>query len=106
MLVSGWTGRLNDENVVTPDVFFDPDVCLAIGKRADCCLTERYADVFANPLGQVAVGGAAENLQFWLEREHEAAKLGAPKWPWQSSKLANDLFFGELSFARFLRNEY
>ena len=35
MLVSRRTGRLNDENVVASDVFLDPYVGLAVGKRAD-----------------------------------------------------------------------
>src|SRR6266849_8427820 len=96
MLVSGWAGRLNDENIVAPDVFLDPHVSLAIGKRADCCLTKWHTDVFANALGQLAIGGAAENLQFRLKCKHGAANLGARKRPWQSSKLANGHFFGEL----------
>ena len=70
MLIGRRTGRLNDENIVAADVFLDPDVSLAIGKRADRRLTERHTNVFANPLGQLAVGRAAENLQFWLKRKH------------------------------------
>jgi len=38
------------------------DVSLAIRERTDCCLPERNADVFANPPGQIAVGGAGENF--------------------------------------------
>src|SRR5215216_459223 len=105
MLVGRRAGRLDDENVVAPDVFLDPHIRLAIGKRTDCRPTERYADIFANALRQVAVGRAAENFQFWLERKHEAATLGARKWPWQPSKLANQLFFGELFSPRFFPNE-
>ena len=96
MLISRRTGRLNNENIVSPNVFLDPDVSLAIWKRADRRLTERNADVLANPLGQLAVGRAAENLQFWLKRKHRAANLVVSKWAWQSSKLASSHFFPEL----------
>ena len=41
MLVSRRTGRLNNENIVSPNVFLDPNVRLAIGERADRRLTER-----------------------------------------------------------------
>src|SRR6266508_714967 len=36
MLVSGRTGWLNDENVVSSNVFLNFYVRLAVGKRADC----------------------------------------------------------------------
>src|SRR5256886_3863003 len=62
VLVSGRAGRLNDENIVAPNVFLDLDVSLAIWERADCCLTEWHSDVFANALGQLAVGRAAEDF--------------------------------------------
>ena len=96
MLICRRTSRLNDEDIVPPNVFLNLYVRLAIGKRADRRLTERDADVSANALCKAAVGGAAENFQFWLEREHGAANLGAREWLWQSSKLANQLFFSEL----------
>src|SRR5438876_10292066 len=97
VFVSRRAGRLNDENIMAANVFLDLDVRLAIGKRTDCCLTEWYPDVFANALGQLAVGGAAENLQFWLERKHwgRGGKLGVRDRHWQSSKLANNHFFRE-----------
>jgi hypothetical protein len=95
VLISRGTGRLNDKNIVAPDVFLDPDVSLAIGEGANSGLAKRNPDVCANPLGQRPIGGAAENFQLWLEREHGAANLGVRKRPWQSSKLANDHFFDE-----------
>ena len=86
MLISRRTGRLNNENIVAANVFLDPDVSLTIRKRADRGLTERHPNVFANPLGQIAVGGAAENLQFWLKRKHlsKGAKLVAQDRRWQT----------------------
>ena len=77
MLVSGRAGRLNDENVVAPDVFLDPYVRLTVGKRADCRPTQRHTNVFADALGEIAIRRAAEDFQFRLEREHGAANLGA-----------------------------
>src|SRR5207247_9035590 len=105
MLVSRRTGRLNNEHIVASNVLFDPDVGLAIGKRADRRLTERDADVSANALCKAAVGGAAENFQFWLEREHGAVNLGAREWLWQSSKLANQLSLANFQCPIF-SNEY
>jgi hypothetical protein len=80
---------------VAPNIFLNPDVGLAVRKRADCRLTKWHADIFANALGQLAVSGAGKDLQFWLERKHGAVKLGGWKRPWQSSKLANWYFFSE-----------
>src|SRR5207248_10912245 len=58
MLVSRRTGRLNDENVVASDVFLDPYIGLAVGKRADRRPTQRHTHVFANALSQVAISRA------------------------------------------------
>ena len=59
----GWrTRRLNNENVVASDVFLYPDVSFPIGEGADCRLAKWHADVFADAFGQLAVGGAAEDL--------------------------------------------
>jgi hypothetical protein len=95
MFIGRRTRRLNNENVVASDVFLDPDVSFPVGEGADRRLTEGHTNVFANPLGQLPVGRAGENLQFWLKRKHGAGKLGAQKPTWQSSKLANRYFFGE-----------
>ena len=35
MLIGRWTGRLNDKNVMPPNILLDFHVSLAIGKRAD-----------------------------------------------------------------------
>lgn len=96
MLVSGRASRLNDENVVPSNVFLDFYVRLTIGKRTDGGAAQRHPHVFANTLRQVAIRRAAENFQFRLEREHGAANLGVSQRPWQSSKLANQLFCSEV----------
>src|SRR5262249_59194304 len=70
MLVRRRRGRLNQENIAATHVLLDLHVSLAVGKRADCRLTERDSDIFADALGQLAVGRAAENLHLWLKREH------------------------------------
>ena len=70
MLVRRRAGRLNNENVVAPNIFLDPDVSLGIGKRADRGLAKRDADVFADTLRELAIGRAAKDLQFWLESKH------------------------------------
>ena len=44
MLIGRRGSRLNDEHIVPSYVLLDPDVCLAIGKRADCRLSQRRAD--------------------------------------------------------------
>jgi hypothetical protein len=95
MFIGRRTRRLNNENVVSSDVFLYPDVSLPIRERADRRLTKWHTNVFANAFSQLPVGGAGENLQFWLKRKHGAGKLGAQKPTWQSSKLANRYFFGE-----------
>ena len=89
----GWrTSRLDNENIVAPNIFLNPDVGLAVRKRADCRLTKWYADIFANALGQLPVSGSGKDLQFWLERKHGAVKLGGWKQPWQSSKTCQLVF--------------
>ena len=100
MLIGRRTGRLNNEHIVPPNVFLNLYVRLAIGKRADRRLTERDADVSANALCKAAVGGAAENFQFWLEREHGAANLGAREWLWQSSKTCQQSFLSRIICVR------
>jgi hypothetical protein len=82
---------------VPSNVFVDFYVSLAVRKRADCRPAQWHSHVFANAFGQIAVGGAAKNFQFRLEREHGAANLGVQQRPWQSSKLANSF-----SVAKFL----
>ena len=71
MLVARRRCRLNEKNVAATNILLDHHVSLAVGERADCGPAERDADVFANALGQFAVGGAAKDLHFWLKREHE-----------------------------------
>src|SRR5712691_795951 len=70
MLVGRRAGGLNNENIVAPNIFFDSDVSLGIWERADRRLAKRDADVFADTLGQLAIGRAAKYLQFWLEGKH------------------------------------
>ena len=62
MFIGRWTRGLNDENVVPANVFLYPDVSFPIGEGADCRLAKWHADVFADAFGQLAVGGAAEDL--------------------------------------------
>ena len=71
MLVARRRRRLNEKNVTAANVLLDSHVGLAVRERADRGLTKRDADVFADALGQLAVGCAAEDFHFWLEREHE-----------------------------------
>jgi hypothetical protein len=61
---------------VTAYVFVNFYVSLAVGKRADRRPAQWRSHVFANAFGQIAVGGAAKNFQFRLEREHGAVNLG------------------------------
>jgi hypothetical protein len=87
---------LNDEYVMPANVFLDPHVGLAVWERTDRRLTQRDADIFANPFGQIAIGRAAKNFEFWLKGKHrECLTLGARKLRWQPSKLAGCDFFGE-----------
>ena len=62
MLIGRRARRLNDEDIVAPNVLLDLDVGLAIGERADCRLAERHADVFTDAFCQIAVGGAGEDF--------------------------------------------
>ena len=70
MLIGGRASWLNDEDVASANIFLDPHVSLAVRECADGSLPQRHADVIADPLSQLAVGRAAEDLHFWLEREH------------------------------------
>src|SRR5437868_11743008 len=56
VVVSWWTRWLNDENVATENVLLNSDVGLTIRERADRGLTQRHADVIADPLSQLAIG--------------------------------------------------
>ena len=71
MLIGRGRGGLNDENIAAANVLIDLDVGLSVGKRADGRLSQRSADVVANPLRQLAVGGAAEDLHLGLKRKHD-----------------------------------
>ena len=62
MLVGRGTSGLNDEHIVPANVLLDPYIGLAIWKRADRRLPKRDAHVFANPVGQIAIGRAAKNF--------------------------------------------
>lgn len=62
MMVRGWTGGLNDEDVFTTNIFLDFDESFAIGERFDCGFSEFDADGSANGFAQRFVGGAAKNL--------------------------------------------
>src|SRR5260370_16757801 len=77
MFVAWRGGWLNQKNVAAAHVLLDFHVSLTVRERADGGLAERGADVFANPLGQLAIGRAAEDLHFWLEREHGALNCRA-----------------------------
>src|SRR5262249_39206765 len=77
VLVGGRAGRLYDEYVPATDVFVDLDEGLAIGKRRDRGVAERYADAGADALRQLAVGGAGKNLQFARRAGHLGKKGGA-----------------------------
>ena len=71
MLVRRRACRLNDENIPAANVLLDLDVSFAVRKRADRRLTKRRADALTNPLRQLPIGGAAEDLHFGLERKHD-----------------------------------
>src|SRR5438046_9304579 len=71
MLVARRRCRLNEKNVAATNILLDHHVRLAIGERANRGLAKRDADIFANALGQLAIGGAAKDLHFWLKCEHE-----------------------------------
>ena len=85
VLIRRRTGRLDDEDIAAADVLVDLDVGLAVGERADRRLAKRRADEIADPLREVAVGGARENLELRLESKHasRAATLGANNQGWQ-----------------------
>src|SRR5437588_12735531 len=80
MLVARRGSRLNQKNITAAHVLLDSHVGLAVRKRADRGLPERKSDVFANALGQLAVGCAAENFHFWLTRKHEGLNCRALCW--------------------------
>src|SRR4029077_16219582 len=80
MLIARRRCRLNQKNVPGSIVLLDHHVSLAVGERADRGLAERDADIFANALGQLAIGSAAKNLHFWLKREHEGLNCRARSW--------------------------
>src|SRR6266446_9770113 len=80
MLVARRRCRLNEKNVAATNILLDHHVRLAIGERANRGLAERDPDTFANALGQLAIGGAAKNLHFWLKREHEGLNCRARSW--------------------------
>src|SRR5258708_24714695 len=77
MVIARGRCRLNQKHVPAAHVLLDHHVTLTVWERADRGLAERGADVFANPLGQLAIGRAAEDLHFWLEREHGALNCRA-----------------------------
>ena len=74
MIVSRWTGRLNNKNIAPTNVLLDFDVGLAVGKCANRGLAERHSNVITNAPGQVAVGRAAEYLHLRLKCEHRRAQ--------------------------------
>ena len=74
MIVCWRTRGLDDKNIATANVLLDFDVSLAVRECADGGLAQRYPNVIANALSQLAIGSAAEHLHFRLEREHRRAK--------------------------------
>jgi hypothetical protein len=70
VLIGGRGGRLDDENVPAADVLLDLDVGFPVWKRADGRLPERCPDAIADALGELPVGGAAEDLHLGLESKH------------------------------------
>src|SRR6202048_504318 len=72
MLVAGRRCWLDEKNVPAPNILLDHHVSFTVGERADCGLAKRNTDIFADTLGQLAVGRAAKDFHFWLEREHGA----------------------------------
>src|SRR5205085_10186371 len=80
MLVARRRSPLNQKNITAAHVLLDSHVGLAVRKRADRGLPERKSDVFANALGQLAVGCAAEDFHFWLTRKHEGLNCRARCW--------------------------
>ena len=53
---------MDNEDVAATNIFFNADVSLAIGERADGPLTERDSDILADAFGQFAIGRAAEHF--------------------------------------------
>ena len=93
VLIGRRAGRLDNENIAAANVLVDLDVSFAVGKRADRGLAKRSADKIADPLRELAVGGAGENLELRLESKHasRAATLGANNQGWQRE---SDYFAG------------
>src|ERR1700730_278771 len=78
MLVARRRGRLNQKNVATADVLLDHHIGFTVRKRTDRRLAKRYADVFADSLGQFAIGRATEDFHFRLASKHEGLNCRAP----------------------------
>src|SRR5712692_5187721 len=66
VLISRRASRLDNEDVAPTNIFLDSDISFAVRKRANGRLPERHAEVFADALGQFAVGRAAKDFHFWL----------------------------------------
>jgi len=66
----GWrTSRLNVKTSC-PRCFPRSSRNVRHPERAESLPARGDADVFANPLGQISVGRAGEDFQFWLKRKH------------------------------------
>src|SRR6266700_1674185 len=77
MLVTRWRCRLDQKNVAPTDVLLDFYVSLTVGERTDRRLAKGHADVFADSLGQLTIGRAADDLHFWRMSEHEGLNCRA-----------------------------
>jgi len=64
VLVARRTGRLDDEDVAAAHVVVDLHERLAVGKGGDRGVAERAAEIGGDVEGQLAVGRAAEDLDF------------------------------------------
>ncbi len=76
VLIGRRAGRLDDVNIPAADIFIDLDVGLAIGERAYGGIPKRHTNARADPLREVAVRGAGENL-------HVAWRGGASREKWR-----------------------
>ena len=62
VLIRRWAGGLDDEEVVSADILVELHERLAIGKRSDRGFPERDFYEIGDPLGELTVGVAREDL--------------------------------------------
>lgn len=61
----GWrTGRLHHEGILTPHIFIDLDIGLAVRKGRDCRFAEGYPHILGYRLGKWHVRVTAKNFHW------------------------------------------